>query len=265
MEPIPGPPGWPLIGNLLDVNLNDTIQSSMELTNICGRIYKVRLGGTDRIVIGSQELVNEVCSRKGFSKHIMGSIGALSKVMPHGLFMADTAQESWGQVRRTLNPAFTPNAARHGPTAPIDVSADFMRLTIDTIALTALSTRLNPFYHDEYHPFVQRFSSIFTEFEENSAFPRGFYHDVMKGRRDLEKHQAFDKPDVFTAMLHRRDPVTGKQLSDDMIIDNMITFLFAGHDTTAGLLSFLMFPLIRNPDAYTKVQEEVHRVLGARP
>lgn len=47
-------------------------------------------------------------------------------------------------------------------------------------------------------------------------------------------------------MLHRRDPVTGKQL-DPMIIDNIITFLFAGHDTTTGLLSFLMFHLIRNP------------------
>ncbi|KAH9989422.1 cytochrome P450 [Xylariaceae sp. FL0662B] len=301
MEPIPGPPGWPLIGNLLDIDLDNTMQSFMALTEEWGRIFKVRLGGNDRIFLASQELVNEVCSRKEFSKHIMGSIGALAKVLPHGLFTADTAQESWGQARRTLNPAFTPVSikkmfdemlditsqlvlkwARHGPESPIDVSADFLRLTLDTIALTAMDTRFNSFYHDEFHPFVQRFGAMFAEiqrrsnrpawftwmqwtanrrFDENSDFIRTFCADVLSRRRRLEREESVDRQDVFTAMLHRRDPVTGKQLTDSMIIDNMIAFLFAGHDTTAGLLSFLIFYLIRNPDAYAKVQEEIDRVL----
>ncbi|GAP88124.1 putative fatty acid hydroxylase [Rosellinia necatrix] len=302
MEPIPGPPGWPLIGNLLDVDLNNTMQSFMTLHEQWGQIYKLRLGGTDRIIICSQELVNEVCSRKEFVKHIMGSIGALSVVLPHGLFTADSAQESWGRARRTLNPAFTPASvkkmfdemlditsqlvlkwARHGPDSEIDVSADFMRLTLDTIALTAMDTRFNSFYHDEFHPFVRRFGAIFTEiqrrsnrpawytwmqwaanrqFDENSAFLRSFCAEVLARRRRLESEHLVDRQDVFTAMLHRQDPVTSKQLTDDMIIDNMITFLFAGHDTTAGLLSFLVLNLIRHRDAYAKVQEEVDRVLG---
>lgn len=301
MDSIPGPPGWPLIGNLLDIDLNNTMQSFMALTDEWGRIFKLHLGGTDRIFLGSQELVNEVCSRKEFAKHIMGSIGALAKVTPYGLFTADTAQESWGQARRTMNPVFTPASirnmfdemlditsqlvlkwARHGPESPIDVSADFMRLTLDTIALTAMDTRFNSFYHDEFHPFVRRFGAIFAEiqrrsnrpawytwmhwtanreFDENSDFIRTFCADVLARRRRLEIDESIHRQDVFTAMLHRRDPVTGKQLTDSMIIDNMVTFLFAGHDTTAGLLSFLVFHLIRNPDAYAKVQGEVDRVL----
>ncbi|KAI1074259.1 cytochrome P450 [Whalleya microplaca] len=302
MEPIPGPPSWPLIGNLLDIDLNNTIQSFTALNKEWGPIFKLRLGGTDRIFLGSQELVNEVCSRKEFAKHIMGAIGALAKVLPYGLFTADSAQESWGQARRTMNPAFTPASvknmfdemlditsqlvlkwARHGPENPIDVSADFTRLTLDTIALTAMDTRFNSFYHDEFHPFVRRFGAIFSEiqrrsnrpawftwmqwtanrqFDENSDFVRNFCAEILARRRRVERDSSLDRQDVFTAMLHRRDPVTGKQLTDSMIIDNMITFLFAGHDTTAGLLSFLIFHLIRNPDAYAKVQEEIDRVLG---
>jgi len=301
MEPIPGPRGWPLIGNLLDIDVNNTMQSFMALTEQWGRIYKLHLGGIDRIMLGSHELVNEVCSRKEFTKHIMGAIGALSKVIPDGLFTADTAQESWGLARRTLNPAFTPVSirnmfdemlditsqlalkwARHGPECPIDVSADFMRLTLDTIALTAMDTRFNSFYHDEFHPFVRRFGGIFAEiqrrsnrpawytwmqweanrqFDENNDFLRNFCADVLARRRRLEKNASKPRQDVFTAMLHRRDPVTGKQLTDPMIIDNMITFLFAGHDTTAGLLSFLILNLIRHPDAYARVQEEIDGVL----
>ncbi|KAI2635456.1 cytochrome P450 [Xylaria nigripes] len=301
MEPIPGPAGWPLIGNLLDIDLNNTMQSFMGLCDQYGRIFKLRLGGNDRIFLCSQEVVNEVCSRKEFSKHIMGSQAALAKVLPEGLFTSETAQESWGLSRRTLNPAFTPASikhmfdemldvtsqlalkwARHGPEYEIDVSGDFTRLTLDTIALTAMDTRFNSFYHDGFHPFIEHFSAMFAEvqrrsnrpawytwmqwtanreFDVNNGFIRSFCADVLARRRRLESDNVVHRQDVFTAMLHRHDPVTGKQLTDSMIIDNMITFLFAGHDTTSGLLSFLTYYLIRNPDAYAKVQKEVDDVL----
>lgn len=35
-----------------------------------------------------------------------------------------------------------------------------------------------------------------------------------------------------------------------------------GHDTTAGLLSFLLYHLIKNPAAYARVQAEVDDTLG---
>ncbi|KAM7198211.1 Cytochrome P450 [Naviculisporaceae sp. PSN 640] len=183
--------------------------------------------------------------------------------------------------------------ARHGPKAPIDVTADFTRSTLDTLALTAMDTRFNSFYHDELHPFVRSFGDMFSEmqrrsnrpawytalqwtanrqFDENNAFIRAFCAEVLAYRREREKEEACgdseqqhwlsNRKDVFTAMLHRRDPVTGEQLEDSVIIDNMITFLFAGHDTTAGLLSFLLFHLIRNRDAYKKLQDEIDRVIG---
>ncbi|GAB1313736.1 hypothetical protein MFIFM68171_03946 [Madurella fahalii] len=306
MEPIPGPAGWPLIGNLWDIDLNNTVQSFMTLADEWGPIFKLRLGGNDRVFLSNHVLVNEVCTRKQFVKHIMGAVGALAPVLPDGLFTAQTAQKSWGQARRTLNPTFTPARirnmfpemlditsqlvlkwARHGPKTPIDVLADFTRLTLDTFALTAMDTRFNSFYHDDLHPFVQHFGAMFAElqrrsnrpawytalqwtanrqFDENNAFIRAFCADVLDYRRSRESEnesgELTDRKDVFTAMLHRRDPVTGEQLADSAIIDNMITFLFAGHDTTAGLLSFLLFHLIRNQDAYKKLQDEIDSVLG---
>ncbi|KAI1439447.1 cytochrome P450 [Annulohypoxylon stygium] len=301
LEPIPGPPGWPLIGNLLDIDIENSVKSFDALAQEWGQIYKLHLGGTVRIFINSHELVDEVCSRKDFGKHIMGSLKSLAKLLPDGLFTSETTQETWGQGRRVLNPVFAPVSiknmfddmlditsqlalkwARHGPESSIDVSDDFTRLTLDIIALTSMDTRFNSFYHDDLHPFVQHFGAIFSEiqrrsnrpawytwmhweanrqFDENSEFLRNFCADILARRRHLESSEVIDRKDVFTAMLHRRDPVTGRLLEDSVIIDNMITFLFAGHDTTAGLLSFLVYHLIRNPDAYAKVQEEVDRVL----
>ncbi|KAK4208906.1 cytochrome P450 [Rhypophila decipiens] len=307
-EPIPGPAGWPLIGNLRDIDLNNTVQSFMALADEFGPIYKLRLGGTDRLFLSNHVFVDEVCTRKEYGKHIMGAVGALAQVLPDGLFSAQTAQKTWGQARRTLNPVFTPGTirsmfpemldvtsqlvlkwARHGPKTPIDVSADMTRLTLDTIALTAMDTRFNSFYHDEVHPFVRSFGDMFSEmqrrsnrpawytalqwtanrkFEENNTFIRDFCADVLAYRRERESEEEngeqllSNRKDVFTAMLHRRDPVTDEQLDDSVIIDNMITFLFAGHDTTSGLLSFLLFHLVRNRNAYKKLQDEIDSVIG---
>lgn len=61
----------------------------------------------------------------------------------------------------------------------------------------------------------------------------------------------------------QKDPNTGNQLSHDTVIDNMITFLIAGHETTSGLLSFLFYYLLKHPESYRKAQEEVDRVLGS--
>lgn len=47
---------------------------------------------------------------------------------------------------------------------------------------------------------------------------------VIKERRT---HPS-DKKDLVNAMLHGRDPKTGKTLPDDNIVNNMITFLIAG-------------------------------------
>jgi len=44
---------------------------------------------------------------------------------------------------------------RFGPKHVIDPAEDFTRLTFDTIALCSMSYRLNSFYRESSHPFIQ--------------------------------------------------------------------------------------------------------------
>ena len=158
---------------------------------------------------------------------------------------------------------------------------------------TAMNSRFNSFYQEDFHPFVTRFSEMFNEaqkrsnrpwwltsllgfwganrrFDENNAFVRQFCADVLAHRRkqasnsNSESCSEKKREDVFSAMLNRKDPVTGKLLSDDMIIDNMITALFAGHDTTEALISFFLAHLVMNPRCYRRVQDEVDAVVGKK-
>ncbi|CAH0045995.1 unnamed protein product [Clonostachys solani] len=301
--PIPGPPGWPIIGNLRDVDINDTVRCFGDLARTYGPIYKLRLGGDDRIFISSQELVNEVCTRKEFVKIPIGSLKQLQHVTPKGLFTAPHGQKEWGEAHRTLTPAFGPLAvhdmfpemldvasqavlrwARAGENNMINVAEDFTRLTLDTIALCAMDTRFNSFYKDDLDPFIEAMLTILNEaqvrssrpafvtpflreanqkFEDAIAYARQVAADVIAKRR--ANASGTQKKDLVDAMVNRSDPVTGKKLSDDVIIDNMITFLIAGHETTSGLLSFLFYLLMTHPEAYSKLQQEVDNVVGKGP
>ena len=62
---------------------------------------------------------------------------------------------------------------------------------------------------------------------------------------------------LVQALIAATDPETGKSLSDNEIRDEMIIFLFAGHDTTATTLTYALWALGRHPDLQERVRAEV--------
>lgn len=97
MDPIPTPPGLPFIGNLLDVRDEVPIRALENLSNIYGPIYKLKLGGKDRIFITSQELFEEVCDETRFWKMTIGALQNKHQGAASGLFTALHEDEpDWG-------------------------------------------------------------------------------------------------------------------------------------------------------------------------
>jgi cytochrome P450 len=67
--------------------------------------------------------------------------------------------------------------------------------------------------------------------------------------------------DVLSLLLDVRDEA-GEGFSDREVRDQLMTLMFAGHDTSTSTLTFLMYELARRPDVIEKLQEEQDRVLG---
>jgi len=215
-----------------------------------------------------------------------------------GLFTAHRGEHNWEVAHRVLVPAFGPlnirdmfpdmkdiasqlclKLARHGPDYKIPVTDDFTRLTLDTLALCSMDYRFNSFYTEEMHPFVDAMVNFLHECGQRprrpgflSAFYRNqeytYWKDIDYMRslsRELvenRKKHPEDKKDLMNAMINGKDPRTGEKLDDESIIDNMITFLIAGHETTSGMLSFAFYYLLKNPAALKRAREEVDRVVG---
>jgi cytochrome P450 len=67
--------------------------------------------------------------------------------------------------------------------------------------------------------------------------------------------------DVLSLLLGVRDDA-GEGFSPREVRDQLMTLMFAGHDTSTSTLTFMMYELARRPDVIERLQEEQDRVLG---
>jgi cytochrome P450 len=72
---------------------------------------------------------------------------------------------------------------------------------------------------------------------------------------------AGDRGDVLSSLLEATDE-DGNALSDDQVLDHVLTLLFAGHDTTTSTTTFLAYELARNPGNFTALAGELEEVVG---
>ena len=68
--------------------------------------------------------------------------------------------------------------------------------------------------------------------------------------------------DLLARLLAARHPDTGEAMSDEGVVDNLLTMLFAGHETTAKALAWTLYLLARAPEWQERVRAEVADVIG---
>jgi cytochrome P450 len=78
------------------------------------------------------------------------------------------------------------------------------------------------------------------------------------GRRRLSGERG---QDLLSLLLDAADE-EGEQLNDQQIRDQVMTLLFAGHDTTTSTVAFMFYELARHPDVAAALRDEQARVLG---
>jgi cytochrome P450 len=68
-----------------------------------------------------------------------------------------------------------------------------------------------------------------------------------------------DQPELLGRLVAARDPETGAQMPERLIIDNVVTFLMVGQETTAQALTWTLYLLAFLPEWQEQVRDEVLR------
>ena len=212
----------------------------------------------------------------------------------NGLLNAEGA--SWRFQRRTAAPmfqmrhvtSFAPTMAaatadmlarwdRLADGAAIDAARELMRLTYEIISRTVFSG-------DVTMDFERMSEALLTYLETlgridllgllglpqwvptpdrlRAAPALRYLRREMKGliarRKALIARDAKAAPnDLLTLLLTAHDPEGGSLFSEREVFDNAMTFVFAGHETTANALTWTLYLLSQFPDADERVAREV--------
>lgn len=77
-------------------------------------------------------------------------------------------------------------------------------------------------------------------------------------KRKVHQLESFN---LIALLLNAVDADTGEKMTDKQLRDELITFYFAGHETTAFGLSWAFYELVQQPDVVEKIRAEVKSVM----
>lgn len=225
-------------------------------------------------------------------------IRILAPGLGRGLLTAEG--EEWKLQRRTIAPLFTPrNVASFFPAMTeaaerlvrrwqrrpdgrvVDAALEMTRVTLDVLEQTifthgvtrdpdALGRAITRYFNSlgrvdpldifgfpDWIPRIGRLRArpAIRFFEE-------IVNELIMTRKALLAHGEPAPHDLLTLLLEASDPETGKGLSDTDVRANIVTFIGAGHETTANALSWSLYLLSQDRRARTRIEQEVDEVLG---
>ncbi|KKK24988.1 hypothetical protein ARAM_007504 [Aspergillus rambellii] len=96
---------------------------------------------------------------------------------------------------------------------------------------------------------------------------RDYCADIVATRRaaaseeEEEEQQQPPPKDILHALLHGKDPQTGKSLTESQVLDEIIN-LFIGSATAPNLVAFALYYLLKNPQEIEHARQEIDAVVG---
>jgi cytochrome P450 len=293
-RPIPGPRGKPIIGSLPDFR-RSVIETLMNGWRQYGDVVEYR-GPLSVIAITHPDHVQYILRENASNFHHPDfEIKKLRPTFRDGLVTSQG--DFWSRQRKMMQPVFHRDlidsftAMMADTTAatldrwesmpagspPIDMRVAMQRLTLNILskasftvdwateaeqiieAVTIANEHTNrrllaPIDLPEWAPLpsVRRFV------ETRKAVDDVVYSLIAERRQDGR-----ERADLLSLLMSARDDA-GTGMSDKELHDELISLIFAGHETVSVCLTWTWYLLSQNPEVTTRLRDEVDQVLEGR-
>lgn len=292
---IPRPPGIPILGNVFDVNPNETWNSLIRLAKEYGPIVKIKVLGKQIVFISSVELLEEICDQRRFRKCVTGPIVEMRDCANDCLFTAYDNEKIWGIAHRIMIPYVTQAGADAcfddmakiisdltykwtlTDKQPVLITQDLDRLLMASVMQCFFNERVDALRGEEpvIIPALERITmeamkrptrpKLLTRllyqkgFEQDIKTMRDFASGIIKRRKETPEES---RNDLLDAILNGTDPETGEKLNDTQAVDEVVT-MFIGAATSSNLVSYALYYLMKNPEKRAKACAEIDSIIGS--
>lgn len=269
----PGPNSLPLVG-IIPQLIRNPLGTFMSMHEKFGGLVRFQKGRSFRYICYDPEGVNHilVANHKNYTKS--KRYEKLKTFLGTGLVTAEGSQ--WQQMRKAAQPGFAPpamkdyfqtiknvtaatvkrisqNKGMDPQTQMIEITLSIISQTMFHLDLSAQTEILSPAF--EYCvSFMNHRMEAFIDWDEHYLTTKGkkfnsykatidkLMLDIIRERKEnLGQHQ-----DYLETLLQEQIKYP-HEISDSLIKDQLITFVMAGHETSANMLSWTLLLLLKNP------------------
>ena len=255
-------------------------------------LYRSRFMGRETVFVMDPDLIRQVLVDQADAFVKAESLRrALQPVLGDAILTADGARWRW--QRQAAAPIFRPDQIRTFVPAMIaaaerrrelwqsrvgeevNIAQEMMHTTFDIIAETMLSGQ-GGIDVDKVEKGATDYSDSISwvilltllraprwmPYPGRSRVERARDHLREEVERMVAARRRSDqgRNDLVARLLAATDPETGRSMSDRDVVDNLLTFLVAGHETTALALTWTFYLLSLYPEIAERVVHEVEAV-----
>ncbi|MBI3784399.1 MAG: cytochrome P450 [Deltaproteobacteria bacterium] len=223
-------------------------------------------------------------------------IGRVKPLIGEGLFTSEG--DFWRRQRRLAQPAFHRQRiesfasimCRAGErmldgweetaatTRPFDLMEEMSRVTLSIVGMALFGIDLIGAAAGVGHAMLTALQFMseeaFSLFPSVLLIPAPRNLRFLRARRQLDRvvlgiiegrrRDAAGANDLLSMMMEARDADSGEGMSNRQLRDEVMTFILAGHETTAVTLAWACLLLDQHPDAARRLRAEITSVLAGR-
>ena len=198
----------------------------------------------------------------------------VAMLLGNGIIVSDG--DFWRSQRRMIQPAFHRNIIRQqalmmqrcnaeklaqwqqkaADGTPINLTEEMSALALEVILRALFSDDLDHLIAQQGdNPFSMLVEDVTRDLKLAMRFRALTRHvaDIMKKRREQNRIEH----DFLSFLMETRDKETGQPMSDKALIDEVMTIIVAGHETTAGTLNWAWYLLSQHEDVEKALHTEV--------
>ncbi|MEU2420929.1 cytochrome P450 [Streptomyces sp. NPDC007851] len=292
--PIPRAAGsLPLLGHALRLG-RDNLAFIAGLRENYGPLVEITLQpGTRTIVVQDPELIRTMLTDLGPSLDKGRFFEKMGQLM--GQSVVTVAGPEHVRKRRQLQPAFgRAEIARYvdlmrgevdsavdgwTPGRELDVREAMVKLSLDMLVKTVFSGSISA---ETFAQLRRDLSVVMNGVGVRIMLPDWFEHLPIPFNRRFDRARddaratingaiaalqaaGHGTGDMLSLLMAATDESTGLPLTEDQICSEILTLAVAGTETTASVLSWVLYEVARNPAIESRILAELAEVLGDRP
>jgi cytochrome P450 len=239
-----------------------------------GDIYKASVYGTSAYVISAPGYAQHIL-RTNWQNYTKGQeFKRVALLLGNGLVVSEG--EFWKKQRRMIQPAFHNNAigALTGVISAANVALlerweqaarnnDSVNVTRD-VSLVALEVVLVAIFGRDYAQVAPHFNILSDESARDLRFAQAFraLGKIVVQVAARRRNENIVATDILGMLMAARDRDSGQAMPDHQLVNEIMTLIVAGHETTAGTLNWAWYLLSQHPEVEEKLSSELGNLVA---